>query len=278
MSEELVQAVSYKPATGGSSNRQGSQANSLQDRDELDSDEKSQYVFETVENEDEDLEDPYASHSKGIIDPEAPPGTNQIEEAVNSSKSKEKPEIEIEVAARSHARLPPRVGPDSKRMAQYADSLPSTKSQKFGGTASNTMGRNGSVVSGTDSLQPVLRNNGANLNETPPDSNYPGDQSLERSDPNMADLVDLDEIDPQVQFDHLTDLNAGTARLNEKNSTAKTNAVGGRLESNPATSARSCLPLVPESKPKPMAYNNLKAELDQQKLKNIEAGERAKKI
>ena len=73
MSEDLVEAINYKPATGGSSNRQASPANSMQYRDELDSEEKSQYVFETVEHEDEDLDDAYLSHCKGQIDPEAPP-------------------------------------------------------------------------------------------------------------------------------------------------------------------------------------------------------------
>lgn len=141
------------------------------------------------------------------------------------------------------------------------------------------MERKGSYTSGADSLLPVLRNHVANLNETPPDSNYMGEGSPSgrQNSSNNADILDLDEIEPQLQFEKETDLNIGSDRHNEKNSTAKSLATGIRLESYPPTSARSCLPLVPESKPKPMAYNNLKAELDQQKLMHIEAMEKAKK-
>jgi hypothetical protein len=45
----------------------------------------------------------------------------------------------------------------------------------------------------------------------------------------MADIVDLDEIDPQIVFDKLADLNGASAdRYNEKNSSAKTGASGDR--------------------------------------------------
>jgi hypothetical protein len=41
-----------------------SQGNSANEREDLNSEEKSQYVFETVEVDEDDLEDPYSSELK----------------------------------------------------------------------------------------------------------------------------------------------------------------------------------------------------------------------
>jgi hypothetical protein len=68
MSDTFVERTHFKPATGGSSNAQGSPNNSAKDLDDLQSDEKSQYVFETVEMDDDDmaldLEDPHHQSSE----------------------------------------------------------------------------------------------------------------------------------------------------------------------------------------------------------------------
>lgn len=109
----------------------------------------------------------------------------------------------------------------------------------------------------------MLRNEGHELNDTPPDSNYKSSSKRVHSSPNMADIADLEDIDPQVLFDQLPELPEQTDRKSNLQSTQKT-GVAQRLDSLPM-SARSDRPMNyhADNKPKLMGYNNLRAEMEQ---------------
>ena len=73
--------------------------------------------------------------------------------------------------------------------------------------------------SNADSLQLVFRNDGANLNDTPPDSLYKSEHSRKipcMSEPNEA--INMEDIDAEAIFDNLPEIPEHTGR-DEKNST-----------------------------------------------------------